>query len=323
MTKVEGFSPQRGLAQIILYNLRYRRFRPSDQVGDFEGEVEERRVCVCLVDCAEPMELGAILFEPVSGLLHLRHGIAYEAPEAGSVVHLPQMGGFVSGDIVEHEARREDQAPGEADRAGGRAGAPAGALVAHGDAFDLAAEIGGVIVRPAGQLGLGLSAQPVGQAAWAVLFAPRNTNARKNPRIDRFAVRTVMLGAAGGLSIPEICRLYHVGFLDPYHALIAYRADEADFMRKAAKRDDGAVRERNGLGETVDLAFQPVHMPGEELTGFLEFDFLRQCQYGGAFSVADLKGKTAGSARTSQLYRTVNTNEFDLESGIRRLSLRE
>jgi len=51
------------------------------------------------------------------------------------VVELAKMGDLVGGEIVEHERRRHDEAPGEGQHARRRAGAPAGRLIAHDDAL--------------------------------------------------------------------------------------------------------------------------------------------------------------------------------------------
>src|SRR3954451_8211158 len=57
-----------------------------------------------------------------------------ERPEAAGVVRLAQVAQLVHYDVVEHLERREDEAPVEGERASGRAGSPARALVADLDA---------------------------------------------------------------------------------------------------------------------------------------------------------------------------------------------
>src|SRR5271167_1408169 len=75
--------------------------------------------------------------EPGFGAVRLRARAAQEAPEFRRMVEVDEMGDLVRREIVEHERRREDQAPGEAERAGRRARAPAAHRVAHRDSLRL------------------------------------------------------------------------------------------------------------------------------------------------------------------------------------------
>src|SRR5690242_18653973 len=77
-----------------------------------------------------PVQIVAVRIEPPLGALYRRADPRHHLPEPRRVVHLDEMRHFVGGEIVEHEGRREDQAPGERQRAGRRAGTPAARLIA-------------------------------------------------------------------------------------------------------------------------------------------------------------------------------------------------
>src|SRR5687768_13148347 len=109
------------------------------------------------------MKLGAVLFEPDAGALHVWHGLPYETPEALAVVHLAQMRHFMGRHIVQYESRRENQAPGEAESTARRAGAPSRGLVADADPLRNAVQRAAMILHPVLQISLGFAAQPVGK----------------------------------------------------------------------------------------------------------------------------------------------------------------
>jgi penicillin-binding protein 1A len=64
------------------------------------------------------MQAGAVLVQPVSRLLVPRHGARHQGPEARAVVHMAEVSHLVRREIVEHEGRRQNQPPGEGQRAG-------------------------------------------------------------------------------------------------------------------------------------------------------------------------------------------------------------
>src|SRR6478735_11096504 len=87
------------------------------------------------------------------------------------MVHLDEMSDFVGGEIVEHEGRREDQAPGERQRARRGAGTPAAGLIADRQALHLDAELGGIDFRRALQVATRLALEEVADAAVDMLDA--------------------------------------------------------------------------------------------------------------------------------------------------------
>ena len=66
------------------------------------------------------MQARAVLPEPGPRLLMARHGALHQGPEAGTVIHVAEMGDLVRGEIVEHERRRQHQPPRERQRARSR-----------------------------------------------------------------------------------------------------------------------------------------------------------------------------------------------------------
>ena len=80
------------------------------------------------------------------------------------MIHVHEMRHLVRGEVVEHERRRKNQAPGKIEPAGRRAGAPAADRIAQHDAARLDAEL-----LVAGHGGLDIPArlalQKIGDAA--------------------------------------------------------------------------------------------------------------------------------------------------------------
>src|SRR5712671_4565406 len=74
---------------------------------------------------------------------HLTH----DAPEPRRVVHLDEMRHLMGGEVIEHEGRREDQPPGERQRARRGARTPAARLVADRHPPHPDAEFPGVYLR--------------------------------------------------------------------------------------------------------------------------------------------------------------------------------
>src|SRR5215470_17602319 len=59
------------------------------------------------------VEAGAVGGEPRPGALHVGAEGLGQAPEAAAMVQLPKVGDLMGDDIVDHEAGRQNQAPGE------------------------------------------------------------------------------------------------------------------------------------------------------------------------------------------------------------------
>src|SRR5262249_16160640 len=72
---------------------------------------------------------------------------------------------LVRGEIVEHERRRQNEAPGERKHAGARAGAPSARLVADGDPLDCNPEVGAVTRARGFQRTPRLTLEEIGDAA--------------------------------------------------------------------------------------------------------------------------------------------------------------
>ena len=67
------------------------------------------------------VQVGALVAQPVLGLVESRHGARDQLPEAGPVIHLEQVRHLMGGDIVEHVRRGQDEPPGERQKTVGRA----------------------------------------------------------------------------------------------------------------------------------------------------------------------------------------------------------
>src|SRR5882762_8013767 len=93
---------------------------------------------------AGAMQVRAMGVEPGLGALGVGADPEDRAPEALRMIHLDEMRDLVRRQIVEHEGRRQDEAPGVGQHAGRRARAPAARLVADRHALDRDAELGGV-----------------------------------------------------------------------------------------------------------------------------------------------------------------------------------
>jgi hypothetical protein len=61
------------------------------------------------------MERRAMPFQPGLRLIHVRAKLFAQGPEGWSVVHLPQMGDFMSRKVIYHGGRGHDDALGEAE----------------------------------------------------------------------------------------------------------------------------------------------------------------------------------------------------------------
>src|SRR5215813_8785213 len=83
-----------------------------------------------------PMQRRPELLQPGARLLHAPRQLGRELPEARPVVELLEVRHFVRDHVVEHGARRQDQAPREGQMAARRAAAPAALGIADGDAGD-------------------------------------------------------------------------------------------------------------------------------------------------------------------------------------------
>src|SRR5579872_334316 len=87
------------------------------------------------------MEIVAVGIEPGLGTLDMAADFSHDFPEPRRMVHLDEMGDFVGREVVEHVRRREDQPPGERQRAGRGARTPAARLVADREPPDLDAKL--------------------------------------------------------------------------------------------------------------------------------------------------------------------------------------
>ena len=111
------------------------------------------------------MQIAAMHVEPHLGALVVRAQPLHQPPEARRVIHLDEMRHFVRGEIIQHDAGRQDEPPGKRQHAGGRAGTPAARLIAHGDPLDGDAEFGGKPPALGLEFAPGFAAQEIADAA--------------------------------------------------------------------------------------------------------------------------------------------------------------
>src|SRR5262245_16327281 len=60
---------------------------------------------------AVAIEIGPVFFQPLARALHAAADLAAQLPEPRTVIHFPQVGDLVRDHVVQHVARREDEAP--------------------------------------------------------------------------------------------------------------------------------------------------------------------------------------------------------------------
>jgi len=83
-------------------------------LGLGSGSMDER-LCVrerSLVLDAVAMQIVAVGVEPVLGALAVTADLCDDPPEPRRMVHLDKMGHFMSGEVIQHVWRCEDQPPG-------------------------------------------------------------------------------------------------------------------------------------------------------------------------------------------------------------------
>src|SRR5262249_19558651 len=90
---------------------------------------------------AEAMQARAMNLEPEFGAVGSWVQAARQLPEQGRMIHVHDMRHLMRGEVIEHERRRENQAPREIEPTGRRAGAPAAYRIAQHDAARLDAEL--------------------------------------------------------------------------------------------------------------------------------------------------------------------------------------
>src|SRR5712692_3902844 len=111
------------------------------------------------------VQVGAVDVEPDFGALDVGVEALHQPPEPRRVIELDEMGNLVRGEVIEHEWRRENEPPGERQYAGIRARAPAARLVAHANALDRNAEVGGVAPARGIEIELRLALEEIADAA--------------------------------------------------------------------------------------------------------------------------------------------------------------
>ena len=158
----------------------------------------------------------------------VRSGVqpARELPEHRRVIYVHDMRHLMRGEIIEHERRRENQAPGEIESAGRRARAPAAHRVAQHDAARLDAELFGMPGHRGLEILARLALQEIGDAARHM--RPLAGNADQRPALAR---------------------------LEPDPAAFAWPMH--DPMIDAAQRHDRARLERDGAGRRASRV--PIH----------------------------------------------------------------
>src|ERR1700741_616955 len=107
------------------------------------------------------MQITAMNVEPDFGALMIGTKAPDQPPKPSGMVHLDEMRHFMSGEIVEDEARREDKPPRIGQDAGGRTGTPAARLIAHRNPPDSNSEFGGVAPAGGFEVPLSLATQKI------------------------------------------------------------------------------------------------------------------------------------------------------------------
>ena len=170
---------------------------------------------------------------------------------------------LVSGQVVEHEGRRQDHPPREAQPAGGRARAPAAACVAQRDLDRPHAERGRVPQHCGVKVALRLALEEVEQ-----------------PPVD------VLLGAGDDEDRAAVARR-----LAPHRA--AGLGPVLDAVIDTAERQDGTRLQRHRVGQARHAGRDPAAMPGGKVDRRGKIRPLRQCQHDAAGGGADPQGEPA------------------------------
>src|SRR3954470_18742043 len=196
----------------------------------------------------EAMQLGSVALEPALGLLGTRAEVVDDAPEAVRVVHLLEMRHLVRGEVIEHEGRGEDQAPGEAQATLGRARAPAALRVAYGEPSGRNAERRG---RADDRLGKVAPRFPLEE----FLYAARDMGRLSGDRDDRIAPRVAR-------------RRSHAADARPVH----------DPVRNAPEGEHGSVLEDHPFRHARESGGDPAAVSVGEALRRLEIGARRQGQ---------------------------------------------
>src|SRR4051812_34797858 len=229
------------------------------------------------------VQVVAVRIEPLLGALHRRADLAADAPEPRRVVHLNEMGDLVGGEIVEHVRRREDQAPGERQRAGRGAGAPTTGLIADREPLDLDAELGGIGFRRTLKVAASLALEEVADATVRMLDAAGDAE-NALPAVAHFRPhRTARAGAMN------------------------------DAMGRAAKWYHCARLERRGLRQTAETCRDPRAVALREVFCFGERAARRHGEDGFAIARMNSERVTARAAMPAQPNRKILRSMGDQE----------
>ena len=160
------------------------------------------------------MQVEAVELQPALVLFHRGQQPLDVRPEARSVVHLREVSDLVRGDVIEDARRRQDEAPGERQHPGRRARAPAGRLVADGDALGFDAEGARMYEHAGVEIAARFFGKPVTRAAAerarrgplrAVPAALLVACARTTPPAARLPVNTRLWNSPRrGISAPSV-----------------------------------------------------------------------------------------------------------------------
>ena len=149
---------------------------------------------------------------------------------------------------------------------------------------------------------MGLALQPVEQPARRMLFLARHIEARQASDADPRAFRP----GRSGLGI--VGRVF-----DPHHAAPAHAAREAEHMRVAAQRHDGAVGERHRFRQAGDAFLQPIEMARQEFVGIGEARIKRHGEHGAAARFAHLQAEPSRPRTPSQHHGNIEAADLDLD----------
>ncbi|MPL74176.1 hypothetical protein SDC9_19986 [bioreactor metagenome] len=196
---------------------------------------------------ADRLQRAALALQPGAVRGVVGHQPRHLGPEGGRVVHLREMRHLMCRDIVEHRRRRHDQPPGIGERAVGRAGAPARAGVAQGDAAEGSAQHRGVA------LGRGLQAQPRAMAQEGLEPRRQPILARRHDQPPGFEPRRAH---RPGLD-PPLLALHRQGGAETGAAQRGHRG------KGAAQPLAMALREGHRLGKRRTHGQRQHHLPIE------------------------------------------------------------
>src|SRR5579883_2145622 len=187
----------------------------------------------------EAQQACAMHLQPFFGAVDMVRELGNHAPEGRRMVHVDEMRHFVRGEIIEHVARRHDEAPGKIQGAGRGAGSPAARRTAQAHLARLDAELG----RVTAHRGFEIAARFADEE---ILHAPRDMG-RVRPDAEK---------RQPGVRQPLVDRF------DPDVAALSRTLD--DTMIDAPDRHDFARAEGSWRRQALETCANPARMSLDE-----------------------------------------------------------